>query len=306
MIKLNKRKIEWIIRWKGRGKSNKELAISQKITPRWVRHLCSEYRKTGILPEPKNPGRPKKKPISEAEIELILDTHNEHKCNALALEKVIDRKHKIHIPHNTIHMVMRNHGIAKRERNKSKRRKKWVRYERKHSLSLVHADWHVSKVIPEKHVIAFVDDASRMMLIGGEFDNEEAVNSNGLLKKTISFARPYGGIKQVITDRGSQFYVNKQGKKKESITEFQKILRENGIKDIQCRANHPQTNGKIEKWFDLYERKRLLFGSFEEFMEWYNRKWPHSSLDFHFPYEVFMRKLRPEVLIGISSPLFRW
>jgi putative transposase len=66
---------------------------------------------------------------------------SEYKVNALALEKVIRRVHKVHIPHNRIHRVLKEHDKAFDEPAKKKRRK-WVRYERKHSLSLVHTDWH--------------------------------------------------------------------------------------------------------------------------------------------------------------------
>ena len=44
----------------------------------------------------------------------------------------------------------------------------WVRYERKHSLSAVHIDLHVSGWSDLK-VCVIIDDASRMILAGGEF-----------------------------------------------------------------------------------------------------------------------------------------
>ena len=42
---------------------------------------------------------------------------------------------------------------------------------------------------------------------------------------------------------------------------------------------HPQTNGKVEKWFDLYEKYRLEFETFADFVKWYNTKRYHESLD---------------------------
>jgi transposase InsO family protein len=41
-------------------------------------------------------------------------------------------------------------------------------------------------------------------------------------------------------------------------------------KPIPARVKHPQTNGKIEKCFDTYQRFRKHFSSFEEFIDWYN------------------------------------
>jgi len=37
---------------------------------------------------------------------------------------------------------------------------------------------------------------------------------------------------------------------------FGEFLEENGIEDIVGRFNHPQTNGKIERFFGLVKRRR--------------------------------------------------
>jgi transposase InsO family protein len=49
---------------------------------------------------------------------------------------------------------------------------------------------------------------------------------------------------------------------------YEMFLRQKGIRHILCRVNHPQTNGKLEKFYDLYNNHR--FGSLEEFVAWYN------------------------------------
>ena len=48
---------------------------------------------------------------------------------------------------------------------------------------------------------------------------------------------------------------------------------------IVSRSHNPQTNGKLEKWLDLYERHRKDFNTFEEFVDWYNKRRYHESLD---------------------------
>ena len=55
-----------------------------------------------------------------------------------------------------------------RTQKKKKRRKPWIRYERKHSLTPVHLDWHTSQ-INGKEVCVVLDDSSRFILAGGEF-----------------------------------------------------------------------------------------------------------------------------------------
>ena len=49
-----------------------------------------------------------------------------------------------------------------RTKKKKKRRKPWIRYERKHSLTAVHLDWHASR-INFKEVCMVLDDSSRFI-----------------------------------------------------------------------------------------------------------------------------------------------
>ncbi len=71
-------------------------------------------------------------------------------------------------------------GFAKQQESKQKRRKPWIRYEKEHSLSAVHIDWHESK-INGKQLCTILYDASRKVLAAGEFDNateEEIISGN--------------------------------------------------------------------------------------------------------------------------------
>ncbi len=87
---------------------------------------------------------------------------------------------------------------------------------------------------------------------------------------------------------------------------FREFLKENGIRHILARVNHPQTNGKIERFFGLLEQKLHLFDSVGEFVHWYNYVKPHMSLNFdelETPYQAFLRKLPAERILGYA---WRW
>ncbi|HDY74844.1 MAG TPA: IS481 family transposase, partial [Euryarchaeota archaeon] len=80
-----------------------------------------------------------------------------------------------------------------------------------------------------------------------------------------------------------------------------------GIRHILARVKHPQTNGKIERFFGTLEQKHGFFDSLNEFVMWYNQIKPHMSLDFEAaetPAEAFNRKLPPERILGYTSR--RW
>jgi len=74
--------------------------------------------------------------------------------------------------------------LAKEQESKQERRKTWIRYERKHSLTAVHIDWHLSKV-NGKQLCSIVDDASRKVLSAGEFDNATEKNSLKVMNEAI-------------------------------------------------------------------------------------------------------------------------
>lgn len=70
---------------------------------------------------------------------------------------------------------------------------------------------------------------------------------------------------------------------------------------------HPQTNGKIERWFGLLEQKLKLFNSVDDFVHWYNTLKPHMSLNLEeceTPEQAFWRKLSSERILNYSKEWF--
>jgi putative transposase len=102
-------------------------------------------------------------------------------------------------------------GLARPNPTKQKKRKR-CRYERKHSLSLVHADWLDYDGVP---VIAFEGDASRNIISIGESANATTDNAITVFKRAEELAMAYQGyIIAVNTDHGSQFYATRVAARK--------------------------------------------------------------------------------------------
>ena len=136
-----------------------------KVTQRRVQQVLKEYRATGHEPVyGENVGRPRK-PYDKIEAQVIKEAHNRYRLGARMLEYVIKKQYMINISHNRIHMYLKSQGLA-HENKKKQRRRKWVRYERKHSMSAGHIDWHEYDGTNIK-VCVILDDASRMVLAGG-------------------------------------------------------------------------------------------------------------------------------------------
>ena len=301
MVKLKERKLKWALRQK--DKKNEFLASICGIGIRRFQQLKAEYRKTGEIPM-LNPNRRPRTELTEEQKQLILKAVKESRLNgAVTIRLYIKKHYNKMLPYGKIHRFLLERGISRPDKKKQRQRK-YCRYERKHSFSLGHMDWHESKVIPGKQVTAWEDDASRLILAGGEFDNATEENAIKVVKEAKKVAwEEYSAILYALnTDKGTQFYANIWDKKgNRGISGFEEFLREQGIKHIPSRRNHPQTNGKEERWFRTYNEKRKEFPTFKEFVNWYNNR-IHLGLSRRegiTPKEAAFNKLRPECLIGL-------
>jgi len=237
---------------------------------------------------------------------MIKDAKQKYKMGARCLEPIIERDHHLHIPHNKIHRCLLEEGLAKEEPAKKKRRK-WVRYERKHTLSAGHMDWHESK--DNRQLCVIEDDATRNVLVAGEFKDATEMNSIVLFKKLVDAYWSIRPMRELIIDHGCQFGAHRIDEMGDWKSAFKQTVESNGTKIILARVKHPQTNGKIENFFDNYERHRYDFETLDEYIRWYNEIRPHESLNWkrlETPHEAFWRKMPEENILGLASNLFGW
>jgi len=303
MVKLNERKIRWIIHEKLRGRGAGEIALIQRVSHRRVEQIWQAYKHTDAIPTLKTPGKPKGAPVRLHEAALVLKVYDELKVNALTVERVLRDSYGINLPHNRIHMILKEAGRALSQPSKQKRRK-WVRYEREHSMSLWHMDW--KQLWDRRWWIAAEDDASRLIVGYGVFQDPTAENTLHVLKQAIT---KHGRPREILTDRGSQFYANESERREKGVSQFEAFLAENGIKHLLCRVNHPQTNGKLERFYGVYEQKRHQFKSIHEYVHWHNEIKPHLSLNIETletPIQAFHRKQPPrEEKTETTEPLVK-
>jgi transposase InsO family protein len=309
MVKVKKSgELKWCLEKHATGKVTVKWAANHlKITPRRFKQLYAKYKTTNnTLPTiGQNLGRPKKQ-ITKETIETIKQTYEKYHLNSKYLQKIIYKRQKITISHRTIHEVLLNLGYAHHQSNKQKRKAPWIRYERKHSLSLIHTDWH--HCANGKYLCTMLDDSSRKIIAAGEFEAETTENAIIVLKKAQRECLKWYSIKAVLTDHGSQFCANKRDKKGYAVHKFELYLKRHHIRHVLCRVGHPQTNGKLEKFHDLYNVHRFRFDSLGEFVVWYNDR-PHGALDLwaaETPNMAFVSRLWSEVWLGMAAKQFGW
>jgi putative transposase len=286
-MKLTRGKLLETIRRKNEGWTTYQARKIARVTVRRVNQVWSAYLRTGEILELKKAGRPTR-PITEDEERLVREVYVKYSVSASALEGLIERDYGKRISHNHVHRIMVKLGLAKPKGKKDVRKKDWIRYERRHSLTAVHIDWYFDSVT-RQWVFAVIDDASRKLLALIECDSPTTDASIGGMLEALK----HGQIRQCISGHDTQFISNIGGESR-----FTAFLDEKSIQHILCKIKHPQSNGKVEKFFDLYKNKRHQFTTKKEFMHWYNDIRPHRSLNFEAfetPNQAFARKMRAEV-----------
>ncbi len=209
MVRLKEGRLKWALKQK--GKKNKHLAFICGIKVRRFQQLKAEYRKTGELPRLVRNRRPKTR-LTEGEKELINKAVRESLLSgAVSLRLYISKHYHKKLPYGKIHRHLLASGVSKPDERKKKQRK-YCRYQRKHSFSLGHMDWHESGVVSGKWVAVWEDDASRNILAGGEFDHATTENAIKVVEDARKKAwKVYSALLLALnTDKGSQFYANKK------------------------------------------------------------------------------------------------
>ena len=305
MVKMSDRKIRLAINWVlKKGETTSDVARDLKVSQRRIQQFVKHFKETGEYPVLNMNRRPKTY-LTDEQKKIIQRAHVESFLGAKLLRHHISTKYGQNIPQNKIHKYLSELGLAKPNIRKQKKRKR-CRYEREHSLSLLHADWCEYK---GKQVIAYEDDASRKILSIGEFDNATTENAIDVLKEAENQAAVFNAlIEGLNTDRGAQFYPNKRDKNGKAESVFQNYLQSRGIRHIPSKRNNPQTNGKMERLIQTYKRHRDKFDSADEFKEWYNAR-IHGALKLEWgetPNDAFIRKLKPESLLGLFFKINGW
>ncbi|MFW5887785.1 MAG: DDE-type integrase/transposase/recombinase [Bacteriovoracia bacterium] len=282
MYKLNFKKRVWVVKQYLRGVSTTKLALSQHVSRMTISNLVRIYKELGWdgLQDHKT-GRPETSLNANAEA-IILDLRKRYGYGACRIETLLNSK-GFSISHRQIEKVLNKYGLVRPNIKKQKPRK-WVRYELPHPNDLWHTDWTFDP-FSDGNLSVYLDDRTRVITSYGIFSRSTAENSIALLKEGIA---AFGKPKAIMTDHGSQYYANKCDNQHQN-TEFRNVLNHLGIKHVLARVNRPQTNGKVERFFETYKTEFLqeTFSSVSDYMRYYNNERLHMSLHNKTPNQVW-------------------
>jgi transposase InsO family protein len=151
------------------------------------------------------------------------------------------------------------------------------------------------------YLVAFLDDHSRFLVSYGLHASQSAALVLEVFRAAVA---GYGAPEEVLTDNGSQ-YVTWRGK-----SAFSRELERRGIRQVVAAPRHPQTLGKIERfWGTLWREcvEAAVFLDLEDarrriglFIDHYNFQRPHRGLDGLVPADRFFGAA-PEVLRTLKA-----
>jgi putative transposase len=302
VTRLTDRRIEWLVR-QAQGTARPKETLGQMaarwgVSVRWLRKLLQRWKATGTVPRLNPRRRPHAPPLTDEQQRILREEWAHSPRGATKIYLSLARR-GIAIPKMQIYRFGKSQGWVVPNPRKQRPRR-YVRYEREHSGSLLHGDFHRT-TDQHPHAILWLDDASRMVLAGGEFRSETTAVAISTLKDALRRAAEWGlAVRDVNTDRGTQFYASPWVVGVRERHQFPAFLQSRGIRHIVSRVNHPQTNGKLERLWREYDRHRWRYTTVDEFIDWHNDQ-VHGSLwveVFETPREAWQRKMPPDVQLG--------
>jgi len=285
--KLTEKKRKWIIAQFRAGKSATTIARIQKISRRYVYKLVLKHKKEGIESyKAKKAGRPKL-PLNPAFVKKVVQIRNFDDYGSEKIHYITTREGYL-VSQRQIQRILDEKGLTE-PCKKRRGQRKYVRYQWPISNWMWHCDWSFYK---GKWYIVYIDDRSRKIMAAGVFNNATTENSLFVLYQSILMNGACPAI--ILSDKGSQFYANiktKEGKR--AISSFEEELTKLGIELWTSRRNHPQTNGKMEKWFDTLKKrmKKHPKETLRELVKWYNEKRIHHALGYDTPEKTYWENL---------------
>ena len=264
-----------------------ELNKSKRTIYRWL-GLANQDLSPVSHPSKKKSGRPKIYPPEV--INRIIELKKElPQRSAPLVHKWLKKEFPDACPSIPyIRKIIRDQGLSDKT---TERRQGYRRFQRSKPNDMWQVDiagvqtvGHLKQV----YLIALLDDCSRYVVSARYFKDQTAPNVFMIVRDAVL---AYGRPNEILADNGAQFK-NILG---ELATKYSKLLKSLSIKPIFASPYHPQTKGKLERWFKTVNQMFLIEARFfvktnlestladlnrmlEEWVKWYNTEKSHRGL----------------------------
>lgn len=267
-----------------------QLGVSRATAYKWVRRYRAEGE-AGLLDRSSRPHRSPRRLSDELE-RAVLAARAAWRYGPDRLGPLLG------MPPSTVHRVLVRNRCS-RLRDADRVTLAPVRYEACHPGALVHQDHKKLGRIPDgggwralgrelaphsshtrvgyEHLEVVIDDASRYAVVVPVPDETSASSIAALETAVAEFARMGIRVERVLTDNGTNYK-----------RQYDAAAARLGIRHQRTRPRRPQTNGKAERviktlihewaYARLYTSNRERADALPVFVDFYNRRRPHTAL----------------------------
>lgn len=263
----------------------RQYGISRKTGYKWIKR----YHESGCLEdESRKPKRTSTKTDEKIE-NLIIEVREERPgWGARKIHAYLSRKGQNMPCVRTVNNILKRNGLISLEASQARR--PFKRFEREHNNDLWQADFKGDILMADGnkcYPLGIIDDHSRYALL-----IEPKHNQKGILQNFIQTFLKFGLPQSILTDNGPTFAGFRHG-----YTQFERALMDQDILPIHGRVYHPQTQGKIERFYRSMSDELLKFHPLQNFTDatevleqWriiYNDERPHEALGDCCPAQIY-------------------
>lgn len=224
----------------------------------------------------------------EDEHRIILAREKEPAIGAVKTRKMLMNEGWNDAPSiSTFNAVFKRNGLITKEASQAAQH--IIRFEKEQPNEMWQMDFKGDFLMQDQtrcYPLSIIDDCSRFCLSGDAKTNQRFLGVKESMERVFD---EYGLPFSILCDNGNPWGSSQST----SITKFEVWMMEHGILTIHIRSQHPQTQGKIERFNGSYKRERLKFYTpqniedaqccREEYRNFYNNIRPHCSLNYDVP-----------------------
>ena len=225
----------------------------------------------------------KKSPGSSVKAEQVVALKQKHETwGTRRISDVLARVEGLGVSETQVRRILHEAGLIESPPESKEREHGPRRFERATPNQLWQSDIFTFRLrrAERLYVCVFMDDHSRYIVGHSLAHHQKSALVMEAFERGVA---AYGAPSEVLTDNGRQYTVWR-GK-----TEFEEHLQRLGVQHIRSRPQHPQTLGKVERfWKTLWDEflGRTVFAHvvdaqrrLEHFISHYNLQRPHQALD---------------------------
>jgi transposase InsO family protein len=283
---------------------SKEVGVSQACVFDWARQY-REKGKAGL--KPKGYGHRTVNAPAAVKDKITAVKKSNPTYGSRRISQLLRRWFCMEASAETVRKTLKEQDLTVKPKKKRVRKSpKPKRFERATPNQMWQSDIFTFRIHNRNaYLIAFMDDHSRYIVSAGLYRSQTGAQVLEVYRRGVG---EYGVPQEVLTDNGRQ-YATWRGKSR-----FTRELEKDGVKHIRSSPRHPQTLGKVERfWKTIWDEflGRASFERFEEAQErvqfwvkYYNHQRPHQGIDGACPADRFFRvqkRLREVIEKGISE-----